>query len=37
MRHKTVKSVDRQIFKKTAQTKKKINLNPGIYRGGIRL
>ena len=28
---------DRRVFKNTAVTPKKINLNPKSYRGGIRL
>lgn len=31
------KKKDRQVFKKTAVASKKININPVIYRGGIRL
>lgn len=31
------KRVDRKIFRRTAVTRKKININPTIYRGGIRL
>lgn len=29
--------VDRQVFRRTAVTAKKININPTIMRGGIRL
>lgn len=28
---------DKRIFRKTAIKSKKINLNPVVYRGGIRL
>lgn len=28
---------DRRIFRRTATKSKKINVNPTIYRGGIRL
>lgn len=28
---------DRKIFRRTAAKSKKINVNPTIYRGGIRL
>lgn len=28
---------DRKIFRRTAVKSKKININPTIYRGGIRL
>ncbi|UPW41942.1 hypothetical protein [Dipodfec virus RodF1_63] len=30
-------AVDRQVFRRTAISTKKININPTIYRGGIRL
>lgn len=33
MRHR----IDRKIFRRTAVSRKKINVNPAIYRGGIRL
>lgn len=33
----TPKRKDKRIFRNTAITTKKINLNPTIYRGGIRL
>lgn len=36
-RSRTMKSKDRRVFRNTAQTAKKININPTIYRGGIRL
>lgn len=29
--------VDRQVFRRTAVTTKKINISPKVYRGGIRL
>lgn len=28
---------DRKVFRRTAVSSKKININPTIYRGGIRL
>lgn len=28
---------DRKVFRRTAAKSKKININPTIYRGGIRL
>lgn len=37
MRKGTSKFTDKRIFRNTAVTTKKINLNPTIYRGGIRL
>lgn len=37
MRRKTNRRVDRKIFSRTAKGTKAINLNPVIYRGGIRL
>ena len=36
-RKRMKKAKDRKIFRRTAQTSKKINLNPVVYRGGIRL
>lgn len=30
-------SVDKKVFRNTAVKSKKINVNPTIYRGGIRL
>lgn len=30
-------SKDRKVFRRTAVSSKKININPIIYRGGIRL
>lgn len=30
-------SKDKQVFKNTAVNKKKINVSPPMYRGGIRL
>lgn len=29
--------VDRKVFKRTAAAAKKINIDPKVYRGGIRL
>ena len=37
MRKKMKPSKDRKIFRRTAKKSKKINVNPTIYRGGIRL
>lgn len=37
MRKKMVKRVDSKVFKRTAAKSKKININPKIMRGGIRL
>lgn len=37
MARKLRKSKDRKVFRRTASQTKKININPTIYRGGIRL
>lgn len=37
MRKPTKKRVDRKVFRRTAARSKKININPTIFRGGIRL
>lgn len=37
MRRRNKRSKDRRIFKRTATASKKININPTIMRGGIRL
>lgn len=39
MARRKVKAVrkDKRFFSRTAQQSKKINVNPKIYRGGIRL
>lgn len=37
MRKSTPKLLDRLIFRKTASKAKKINIQPKIMRGGIRL
>ena len=37
MRKKTNLKVDNKIFRRTAAKSKKINIDPKIYRGGIRL
>lgn len=37
MRKRTSRGKDRRIFAKTSQKIKKINIKPGIMRGGIRL
>lgn len=34
---RTNKKLDRKVFRRTAVSTKKININPTIYRGGIRL
>ena len=36
-RRRTNKKVDKKIFRRTAVKSKKINIDPTIYRGGIRL
>lgn len=37
MRKKTKPKVDNRIFRRTAARSKKINIDPKIFRGGIRL
>lgn len=37
MRKKMKSGKDKKVFRNTAVTSKKININPTIYRGGIRL
>lgn len=37
MRKKVPKRKDIKIFRRTAAKSKKININPTIFRGGIRL
>lgn len=37
MRKKMPKGKDNKIFRRTASKSKKININPRIFRGGIRL
>lgn len=37
MRKRMNKSVDKKVFRRTAIKTKKINIDPKIYRGGIRL
>lgn len=37
MRKRARKSVDGKVFRRTASKSKKINIDPKIYRGGIRL
>lgn len=37
MRKKTNPKVDNKIFRRTAVKSKKINIDPKIFRGGIRL
>lgn len=36
-RKRTKRSVDRKIFRRTAVKSKRINIDPKVYRGGIRL
>lgn len=36
-RSRVPKGKDRRVFTRTASKSKKININPKIYRGGIRL
>lgn len=37
MRKRMHRRSDRKVFRYTAISRKKINVNPTIYRGGIRL
>lgn len=37
MRKETRSGPDKHVFRRTAVKSKKININPTIYRGGIRL
>ncbi|SFP13761.1 hypothetical protein SAMN05216343_103150 [Oscillibacter sp. PC13] len=37
MRKRMSKRVDKKVFRRTAASAKKINIDPKIYRGGIRL
>lgn len=37
MRKRMSRSPDKKVFRRTAVKSKKININPTIYRGGIRL
>lgn len=37
MRRKMKKGKDNKVFRRTAAKSKKININPTIFRGGIRL
>uniref|UniRef100_A0AAU8AWV3 DNA binding protein n=2 Tax=unclassified Microvirus TaxID=338099 RepID=A0AAU8AWV3_9VIRU len=37
MRRKMPKGKDKKVFRRTAAKSKKININPTIFRGGIRL
>lgn len=37
MRKRVRPSKDKKIFSRTAQKSKKINIEPTVYRGGIRL
>lgn len=37
MRKKMPRKKDAQVFRRTASKAKKINVDPKIYRGGIRL
>lgn len=37
MRRQMKKGKDKKVFRRTAAKSKKINVNPKVYRGGIRL
>lgn len=37
MRRRMSKGLDRKVFRRTASKSKKININPVVFRGGIRL
>uniref|UniRef100_A0AAU8B0D2 DNA binding protein n=1 Tax=Dulem virus 156 TaxID=3145633 RepID=A0AAU8B0D2_9VIRU len=37
MRKKMPKGKDNKVFRRTAAKSKKLNINPTIFRGGIRL
>lgn len=37
MSHRMARRRDRKVFRRTAAKSKKINIDPKIYRGGIRL
>lgn len=37
MRKRRNRRVDRKVFRRTAVKSKKINIDPKLYRGGIRL
>lgn len=37
MRKRMPKGKDKKVFRRTAAKSKKININPTIFRGGIRL
>ena len=37
MRNKTRKKIDSEIFSRTARKTKKVNVDPNINRGGLRL
>lgn len=37
MRKPTNRSTDARVFRRTAVNAKKINIDPTVYRGGIRL
>lgn len=37
MRKRTRPGLDKKVFRRTAVKSKKININPTIFRGGIRL
>ncbi len=37
MRKKQPKKKDNKLFRRTASKSKKININPTIFRGGVRL
>lgn len=37
MRKREPRAKDKKVFRRTASKSKKINIDPTIYRGGIRL
>lgn len=37
MSRRMSRRIDRKVFRRTASRAKKINIDPKIYRGGIRL
>lgn len=37
MRKRMSRGTDRKVFRRTAAKSKKININPTVFRGGIRL
>lgn len=37
MRKRMPNKVDKKVFRRTAVSSKRININPAIFRGGIRM